>query len=201
MVWVVWFARFCSIDIHAAAICSCYSAAAAAAATAAAAAATLDRRAAACRCLPGVEVGDIGPKFGYNGVDNGFLRFDHVTIPRTMMLMKFARVDADGTYVPPPADNAKASYSTMLFVRADIVKNASWYLAKATTITTRYCAVRRQTASKPGVPELQVRMQKRPTAKNQKRCVWNAAYCFAGLMVPFLACFDSLVNCAVRVRA
>ena len=27
--------------------------------------------------LPGVTVGDIGPKFGYNAVDNGFLRFDH----------------------------------------------------------------------------------------------------------------------------
>ena len=30
--------------------------------------------------LPGVTVGDIGPKFGYNGVDNGFLRFSYVCI-------------------------------------------------------------------------------------------------------------------------
>lgn len=30
--------------------------------------------------LPGVTVGDIGPKFGYNGVDNGFLRFNYVCI-------------------------------------------------------------------------------------------------------------------------
>jgi hypothetical protein len=27
-----------------------------------------------------VTVGDIGPKFGFNGVDNGFLRLDHVRI-------------------------------------------------------------------------------------------------------------------------
>jgi len=47
-------------------------------------------------CLPGVEVGDIGPKFGYNGVDNGFCRFDHVTIPRTAMLMKYAKASAEG---------------------------------------------------------------------------------------------------------
>ena len=44
------------------------------------------------RCLPGVTIGDIGPKFGYNGVDNGFLRFDHVMVPRSAMLSKFAQV-------------------------------------------------------------------------------------------------------------
>ena len=30
--------------------------------------------------LPGVTIGDIGPKFGYNGVDNGFLRFEYVPL-------------------------------------------------------------------------------------------------------------------------
>ena len=30
--------------------------------------------------LPGVTIGDIGPKFGYNGVDNGFLRFEYVQL-------------------------------------------------------------------------------------------------------------------------
>ena len=49
-------------------------------------------------CLPGIEVGDIGPKFGYNGVDNGFLRFDHVVIPRTALLAKYAKVWHDLWY-------------------------------------------------------------------------------------------------------
>ena len=42
--------------------------------------------------LPGITVGDIGPKMGYNGVDNGFLRFDHVRIPRTALLGRYTKV-------------------------------------------------------------------------------------------------------------
>jgi hypothetical protein len=44
--------------------------------------------------LPGIKVGDIGPKFGYNGVDNGFLSFNHVRVPRDNMLMRFAKARA-----------------------------------------------------------------------------------------------------------
>lgn len=42
--------------------------------------------------LPGITVGDIGPKLGTDANDNGFLRFDHVRIPRDHMLMGFAKV-------------------------------------------------------------------------------------------------------------
>ena len=79
--------------------------------------------------MPGVTAGDIGPKMGYNAVDNGFLRFDHVRVPRRAMLMRHSRVDPDGTYHPPPV--AKASYGTMVFVRSDIVMNAALYMKKA----------------------------------------------------------------------
>lgn len=30
--------------------------------------------------MPGIIVGDIGPKFGYGGVDNGYMRMDYVRI-------------------------------------------------------------------------------------------------------------------------
>jgi hypothetical protein len=66
------------------------------------------------------------------------------------------QITEDGTYLPPPKDNQKATYSTMVFVRADIVANAARYLAKAACIATRYCCVRRQTAEASGKPELQV---------------------------------------------
>ena len=42
--------------------------------------------------FPGVTVGDIGPKFGYDVMDNGFLSLNNVRIPRENMLMKYSRV-------------------------------------------------------------------------------------------------------------
>ena len=35
--------------------------------------------------LPGVTVGDIGPKLGFMGIDNGFVRYNHFRIPRENM--------------------------------------------------------------------------------------------------------------------
>ena len=48
--------------------------------------------------LPGIEVGDIGNKFGFNMKDNGFLGFKNFRIPRENMLMWFAWLDKDGTF-------------------------------------------------------------------------------------------------------
>jgi acyl-CoA oxidase len=108
------------------------------------------------RPLHGIEVGDIGPKMGFNGVDNGWMRFDHVRIPRDAMLMRFSKVTEEGKYVPPPPENQKASYATMVFVRATIVRDAGDFLGRAVTISTRYTAIRRQTIPSKGEKELQV---------------------------------------------
>ncbi|CAN0306441.1 unnamed protein product, partial [Hapterophycus canaliculatus] len=48
--------------------------------------------------LPGVRVGDIGPKIGFNTMDNGFCSFDRVRIPRDNMAMRHQQVDRDGVY-------------------------------------------------------------------------------------------------------
>ena len=42
--------------------------------------------------LPGVDVGEIGPKLGLNSNDNGYLGFNNYRIPRDQMLMKHAQV-------------------------------------------------------------------------------------------------------------
>ena len=46
--------------------------------------------------LPGVKVGDIGQKLGYNSTDNGYLSFDSVRIPRKNMLSRFVEITKEG---------------------------------------------------------------------------------------------------------
>jgi acyl-CoA oxidase len=50
------------------------------------------------RVLPGLEVGDIGKKFGFDATDNGYLIFKNMRIPRNNMLMRFANVTPDGKF-------------------------------------------------------------------------------------------------------
>lgn len=45
-----------------------------------------------CFSAAGIVVGDIGPKFGFNEVDNGFLKLENVRIPRENMMMKYSKV-------------------------------------------------------------------------------------------------------------
>ncbi|KAI5753506.1 hypothetical protein M8J77_000787 [Diaphorina citri] len=105
--------------------------------------------------LPGISIGEIGSKLGMNTVNNGYLGFKNVRIPRNNMLMKNAQVLKDGTYVK--SKNDKLTYGTMIFVRVSLVKNvAAAFLSKAVTIATRYSAVRRQSEMKPGEREPQI---------------------------------------------
>lgn len=93
--------------------------------------------------LPNIHVGDIGPKFGYNTMDNGFLLFNHVKVPHVNMLNRFSGVDADtGKYIRPA--NPALVYGTLTYVRSTIVLQAGSVLARGVTIATRYCTVRRQ---------------------------------------------------------
>ena len=89
-----------------------------------------------------MSTGDIGPKFGTNANDNGYLRLDRVRIPRDQMLMRFSKVSREGRYSTPP--HAKLAYGTMVIVRASIVASAAGALAAAATIATRYSIVRAQ---------------------------------------------------------
>jgi acyl-CoA oxidase len=103
--------------------------------------------------LPGVKTGDIGPKIGYNTMDNGFCTFDQVIIPRRNMAMRFAVVNEQGQYYTKRSANSdaasKIAYITMMQVRAHICNEAGNSLAVACTIVIRYSAVRRQGYGEP----------------------------------------------------
>ncbi|KAJ4357979.1 uncharacterized protein N0V89_002556 [Didymosphaeria variabile] len=93
--------------------------------------------------LENIHVGDIGPKFGYNTMDNGFLLFNKVKVPHFNMLGRFSRIDPQtNKYVRQGSPSL--IYGTLTWVRSTIVMQAGSVLARGVTIATRYCAVRRQ---------------------------------------------------------
>ncbi|KAF0492560.1 peroxisomal acyl-coenzyme A oxidase 1 [Gigaspora margarita] len=92
--------------------------------------------------MPGIEIGDVGPKYGYNYNDNGFLRFTQVRIPRENMLMRFSKVSRSGHYSTPP--HAKIIYDTLVSNRINFLELSTLFLSKALTIAIRYSLVRKQ---------------------------------------------------------
>ena len=50
------------------------------------------------QAFPGVEVGDMGKKLGYNSVDNGYLAFTHYRVPRIALLARFVSVSREGEF-------------------------------------------------------------------------------------------------------
>ncbi|KAG6363911.1 hypothetical protein INS49_009014 [Diaporthe citri] len=93
--------------------------------------------------LENVHIGDIGPKFGFNTMDNGFLLLNNVKIPHVNMLSRFSKVDPETSkYIRPPTP--ALVYGTLTYVRSTIVLESGTVLARGVTIATRYCAVRRQ---------------------------------------------------------
>ncbi|KLJ12339.1 hypothetical protein EMPG_12605 [Blastomyces silverae] len=88
-------------------------------------------------------VGDIGPKYGYNSMDNGYLLFNQHRIPHDAMLAGYSRVDPEtGEYTKPK--NPEVVYGSLTHVRAKLVMEARLALARAVTVAVRYLSIRRQ---------------------------------------------------------
>ncbi|KAF2429042.1 acyl-CoA oxidase [Tothia fuscella] len=105
--------------------------------------------------LEGIVIGDIGPKVGYAGMDNGYMLFKNFKIPHKALLSKHSGVDIDGKYIAP--QNQAVVYGSMTFVRASIIMAARFTLARACTIAVRYLSIRRQFADRDhGGPEVAV---------------------------------------------
>ncbi|KAJ2783856.1 fatty-acyl coenzyme A oxidase [Coemansia javaensis] len=102
--------------------------------------------------MPGVNIGDLGKKMGRDQIDNGWIRFTHVRIPRSHMLMKHTKVLRSGKVIEPPL--AQLAYGALIQGRVLMVSDSANVAKRALTIATRYAAVRRQFSDgTPGAPE------------------------------------------------
>ncbi|GAB3454690.1 acyl-CoA dehydrogenase [Streptomonospora sediminis] len=105
--------------------------------------------------MPGVRIGDCGPKAGLNGVDNGRLWFDRVRVPREALLNRYADVAADGTYSSPiESDNRRffTMLGTLVRGRISVAGGAGSATKAALAIAVKYAQVRRQ-FDRPGTGE------------------------------------------------
>ncbi len=115
------------------------------------------------RPMPGVRIGDCGPKAGLNGVDNGRLEFDHVRVPRTNLLNRYGDVAADGTYSSPIESKGRRFFTmlgTLVRGRISVAGGAGSAAKAALTIAVRYGDTRRQFTRPEGEerPEREVRV-------------------------------------------
>lgn len=92
--------------------------------------------------LKGLEVGDIGPKYGFAAKDNGYLIFNNFKIPRTALLSRFVQCTRDGKFVQK--GDPRVGYSTMMLMRIQMIEGSAPYVLKPLMIAARYTEQRRQ---------------------------------------------------------
>ncbi|XP_072136575.1 peroxisomal acyl-coenzyme A oxidase 2-like [Mobula birostris] len=105
--------------------------------------------------LPGIKVGDIGPKMAFEQIDNGYLMIQNVHVPKENMLSRYSWVTSDGSYVNQGSD--RINYISMVFTRVQMLsREVVPALTKACVIAIRYSVVRRQSELKPGEKEAKI---------------------------------------------
>lgn len=109
--------------------------------------------------MPGVEIGDIGPKLAYHSKENGFLRFVNVRIPVENMPARFTEISPEGNLVNK--GNPKVMYSAMTKTRCLILGFSSAYLANGVVVALRYSFFRKQFKNelKEETPVIQYQLQ------------------------------------------
>jgi hypothetical protein len=104
--------------------------------------------------LPGVLVGDVGHKMGWNYLDHGFVMFHHVVLPREALLNRYQDFDAEGTYKLAPGvrdENHRfgLTLSALSGGRVSISHMAIQHARMGLIIACRYSESRRQFATPP----------------------------------------------------
>ena len=90
--------------------------------------------------MKGVEIGDIGPKFGYSYKDNGYMKFDNYRVPRSSILSRYVGVEKDGNI--SIKGDPRVAYATMLWIRVQLLF-LSWHVKFSCLSTTSRYALKR----------------------------------------------------------
>ncbi|AOW06967.1 YALI0F10857p [Yarrowia lipolytica CLIB122] len=102
----------------------------------------------------GISIGDIGKKMGRDGIDNGWIQFTNVRIPRQNLLMKYTKVDREGNVTQPPL--AQLTYGSLITGRVSMASDSHQVGKRFITIALRYACIRRQFSTTPGQPETKI---------------------------------------------
>lgn len=94
------------------------------------------------KTLEGIEAGELGPKYGYEPKDNGFLFFKNYRIPRRHLLSRYVTLSKEGDF--STQGEPRVAYAIMMFIRQWLLVVSYDALAKSCTIAIRYNIVRTQ---------------------------------------------------------
>lgn len=106
---------------------------------------------------PGIELGDCGPKIGWNGIDNAWIRFSNFRAPRLNLLSRFASITESGEYITKlssPGKLFQITISQLVMGRMLYIVGPPAYLNVAIKNTFRYAMQRRQFGEKEKPEEL-----------------------------------------------
>ncbi|CAI2386617.1 unnamed protein product [Moneuplotes crassus] len=101
--------------------------------------------------LRGVEIGDIGPKYGFASKDNGYMYFDNFKIPKSALLSRYVGITDEGDFIQK--GDPRVAYSTMMLIRIQLVEATPAYMHMALLLSSRYCYNRTQFKTLPGSTE------------------------------------------------
>ena len=85
--------------------------------------------------LPGVTVGDIGSKLGYNSIDNGYLMFDNIKVSRNALLSRFAKITKKGEF--ELMSDPRMLYQIMSKTRLHIISGCAFNIMMGSMVAVR----------------------------------------------------------------
>ncbi|CAI2360917.1 unnamed protein product [Moneuplotes crassus] len=144
--------------------------------------------------LKGVEIGDIGPKYGYACKDNGYMAFNNIRVPRSAILSRYVSVTKEGMI--ELKGDPRIGYATMLWIRVQLL-SFGW-LVKFVSLAhcARYALKRTQFKSVPGSDIERPIFDYQAT---QKQLVSVTCYAYANLTISQY-CMDMFYKMMEKIK-